>query len=160
MELCDTTLKQIIEEIQSDVNLKNQNHNILTPIGYYIASQLFIEIVKGVQYLHQNNIIHRDLNPNNIMIKIEKIKNSRKNRSFVKIGDFGLIAIHNFSQQSHTRDRGTLKYMAPEVVSGVYDTKADIYCLGIIFQELFNIDMNRYLFASTDILYYILFVFI
>jgi serine/threonine protein kinase len=160
MELCDTTLNKIIEEIQNDINLKNKNDNTLTPIGYYIASQLFIEIVKGVQYLHQNNIIHRDLNPNNIMIKREKIKNSRKNRSFVKIGDFGLIAIHNFCQQLHTRDRGTLKYMAPEVDSGKYDTKADIFSIGIIFRELFNIDMNRYLFASTYyILYYTLFSF-
>jgi hypothetical protein len=36
--------------------------------------------------------------------------------------------------------------MAPEVECGVYDTKADIYSLGIIFQELFDIDMYRYLY--------------
>jgi hypothetical protein len=39
--------------------------------------------------------------------------------------------------------------MAPEVDGGKYDTKADIFSIGVIFQELFDIDVNRYLFAST-----------
>jgi hypothetical protein len=152
MELCDTTLQQIIDEIQSDINFRNKIKDILTPIGYYIASQLFIEIVKGVQYLHKNNIIHRDLNPNNILIKREEffdfIYRKGKIRSFVKIGDFGLIAIHKYAQQPHTRDRGTLKYMAPEVKKRLedntnYDFKADIYSLGFILEDLLNIDIKR-----------------
>jgi hypothetical protein len=152
MELCDTTLQQIIDEIQNDINFRNKIEDILTPIGYYIASQLFIEIVKGVQYLHQKNIIHRDLNPRNILIKREEffdfISRKGKIRSFVKIGDFGLIAIHKNAQQPHTRDRGNVKYMAPEIYEGLgdntnYDFKADIYSLGIILKKLLFIDMRR-----------------
>ncbi len=124
----------------------------MTPIGYYIASQLFIEIVKGVQYLHQNNIIHRDLNPDNILIKREVIEDFKKfllreekNRHFVKIGDFGLMKIHKFAQQSHSKDKGTPKYMAPEVIRDKhYDFKADIYSLAVIFEEMFCIESDRY----------------
>jgi serine/threonine protein kinase len=61
----------------------------------------------------------------------------------VKIADFGLIAIHDFPEQSHTSDKGTVKYMAPEVISRKYNTKADIYSLGVIFQNLFALDLTR-----------------
>jgi serine/threonine protein kinase len=62
----------------------------------------------------------------------------------IKIADFGLIAIHEFSEQSHTIFMGTPKYMAPEVKTNKkYDTKVDIHCLGIIFQNLFSLEMNE-----------------
>jgi serine/threonine protein kinase len=62
----------------------------------------------------------------------------------VKIADFGLIAIHDSPDKSHTTDKGTTKYMAPEVITNKkYDTKADIYSLGVIFQNLFSLDMNE-----------------
>jgi alpha-tubulin suppressor-like RCC1 family protein len=138
MELCDKTLQQLMNEINSDFNIKVNNN--LTQIGYYIASQLFIEILECVQYLHKNEIIHRDLYPNNIMIKM----NGENNR-FIKICDFGLIAIHNFAQQSHTQNIGHIRYAAPEVLDGrKYSTKADIYSLGRILRNLFDIDMDRY----------------
>jgi tRNA A-37 threonylcarbamoyl transferase component Bud32 len=138
MDLCDKTLQQLMNEINNDSNIKD-NEN-LTQIGYYIASQLFIEILECVHYLHKNQIIHRDLNPYNIMIKM-----NRKSNRFIKIYDFGLIAIHKFAQQSHTQDRGHIRYAAPEVLdSRKYDFKADIYSLGRILQNLFNIDMNWY----------------
>jgi serine/threonine protein kinase len=54
--LCNKTLIELIEEIKSDSSLKKDK--TLTTIGYYITSQLFIEILESVQYLHQNNIIH------------------------------------------------------------------------------------------------------
>jgi serine/threonine protein kinase len=138
MDLCDKTLQQLMNEINSDSNIKVKEN--LTQIGYFIASQLFIEILECVQYLHKNQIIHRDLNPYNIMIKM----NGENNR-FIKICDFGLIAIHKFAQQSHTQDRGYMRYAAPEVLNGrKYDTKADIYSLGIILINLFDIDIDWY----------------
>jgi alpha-tubulin suppressor-like RCC1 family protein len=138
MELCDKNLDEIIEEIANDSSLKSNND--LTPLGYYFASHIFIEIVEGVNYLHKQNpqIIHRDLKPSNILLKKEN------NKTYVKIADFELIAIHEFAQQTHSEDLGSFRYMAPEIMhSRNYDTKADIYSLGIILQQLFFIDMYR-----------------
>jgi serine/threonine protein kinase len=138
MELCDKNLDEIIEEIANDSNLKSNND--LTLLGYYFASHIFIEIAEGVNYLHNQNpqIIHRDLKPSNILLKKEN------NKTYVKIADFEIIAIHEYAQQTHTKDLGSFRYMAPETMhSGNYDTKADIYSLGIILQQLFFIDMYR-----------------
>jgi tRNA A-37 threonylcarbamoyl transferase component Bud32 len=138
MDLCDKTLQQLMDEIYKDSNIKD-NEN-LTQIGYYIASQLFIEILECVQYLHKNQIIHRDLNPYNIMIQM-----NGKNNRFIKICDFGLIAIHKFAQQSHSENIGQIRIAAPEVLNGrQYDTKADIYSLGIILINLFDINIDWY----------------
>jgi serine/threonine protein kinase len=87
-------------------------------------------------HTRKNAIIHRDLKPANILLK----KSDQKGFC-VKIADFGLIAVHNFSEQSHTLDKGTLKYMAPEVGRNKkYDTKADVYSLGVILEILFDVE--------------------
>jgi hypothetical protein len=137
MELCDKTLDDVIKELTNDSLLKSTES--LTTIGYYIASQIFIQILKGVNYLHKQNppLIHRDLKPANILLKICDQK-----RFFVKIADFGLMAIHHYSEQSHSIDKGTPKYTAPEVIDNKkYNMKADIYSLGIIFQKLFALEL-------------------
>jgi tRNA A-37 threonylcarbamoyl transferase component Bud32 len=139
MELCDKMLDDVIDEFKNDSKLKTTE--LLTTVGYYIASRIFIQILQGVNYLHtrQKAIIHRDLKPANILLK----KCDQKGFC-VKIADFGLIAVHNFSEQSHTLDKGTPKYMAPEVITNKkYDTKADVYSLGVIFQNLFSFDINE-----------------
>jgi serine/threonine protein kinase len=65
------------------------------------------------------------------------------NGRFVKLADFGLSVIHEFNDESHTQLLGTLKYMAPEVItSRKYDTKADIYSIGRIVEELFFLKDN------------------
>ncbi len=137
MELCDKTLEDIIDEFDKDLLFKNKE--LLTTTGYFVASQIFIEILKGVNYLHKQNppLIHRDLKPANILFLECKTKGF-----CVKIADFGLIVIHKFSEQSHTTDKGTPKYMAPEVIyNKKYDTKADIHSLGVIFQNLLDLDL-------------------
>jgi len=139
MEFCDKTLEEVIEQFDKELHLKT--NGTLTPVGYYIASQIFIQILEGVNHLHKQKepLIHRDLKPANILLKKDEAKGFR-----VKIADIGLAVIHKYSKQSHTLDKGTPKYMAPEVVKDKkYDTKADIYSLGVIFENLFALDTNE-----------------
>jgi serine/threonine protein kinase len=83
------------------------------------------------------NIIHRDLKPANILIT------DGINGRFVKLADFGISVIHQYIDETHTQFSGTLQYMAPEVIkSRKYDTKADIYSIGIIAEELFFLKDN------------------
>jgi serine/threonine protein kinase len=135
MDLCEKTLRQIQEEIKEDMRL---NHSeALTPMGYFIISEIFVQILEGVQYLHKKDIIHRDLKPDNILL------NESENGNYIKIADFGL-AKHLEKGKTDTADKGTPKYMAPEVASGEeYDIKADIFSLGVIMQEMFNIKMKE-----------------
>ena len=141
MELCDKALNNLLEEMKNDIKLVDNDCLILT--GYCISSILFIQILEGVNYLHSQNpsIIHRDLNPYNILLKINK-----KNNSVIKIADMGLVCLHKYKNQSHTQDRGHIRFVAPEVrKSRKYDTRADIYSLAIVLEQLFLIDINRYL---------------
>jgi serine/threonine protein kinase len=138
MELCLMTLKEVMRKLDQEFNRKTSEVN--TPEGYYVSSELFIEILEGVDYLHKQKVIHRDLKPNNVLIT------DGMSGRFVKIADFGLATIHEFDGQSHTKYKGTIRYAAPEVMSSrKYDTKADIYSLGVILQEVFKIDINEYL---------------
>jgi serine/threonine protein kinase len=139
MELCEKKLDDVINEFEKDSHFKT--NGTLTSIGYYIASQLFIEMLEGVNFLHTQNpsLIHRDLHPLNILLK----KCDSKGFS-VKIADFGLMTQHEFSDQTHSLDKGKPKYTAPEVINNqIYNTKADIYSLGIIFRNLFDLEINE-----------------
>jgi serine/threonine protein kinase len=135
-------LDEFIDEIKNDLNL--YSNEMLTELGYYISIEIFIQILNGVNYLHEHNkpIIHRDLRPDNIMLKIDK-----KSKSTVKIADLGLAKLHELNQMNikHTQDRGHIKYIAPEVENSKdYDTRADIFSLGKVLENMFDINVNRY----------------
>jgi serine/threonine protein kinase len=137
MELCLNTLKEIIEILNKELNQKQSE--VMTPLGYCISSEIFVEILESVDYLHKQNVIHRDLKPTNILIT------NGLNGRFIKLADFGLSKIHESEYQTHTKYVGSLGYVAPEVQqTKQYDTKADIYSLGIIVQQIYNIDINEY----------------
>jgi serine/threonine protein kinase len=134
MEFCESNLREIITSLTSLLDAE-KNHSDLLQIILYLKSELFLEIVEGISYLHSLSppIIHRDLKPCNILLK------AQQNGNHIKIADFGLSVQHERMSQSHTRDVGTTKYVAPEVEEGTnYDEKCDIYSLGILFNELFD----------------------
>ena len=143
MELCSDNLKNIIE--QKRECFQRQDFEAMNSIEFYISCHLFKELLECVGYLHESNppIIHRDLKPENVLI-------SRESQSghFVKLCDFGLAIDHLLdNSMTHTAGVGTRLYMAPEVRSFKgnstrYNSKADIYSLGIIAQYLFDHDIQ------------------
>jgi len=136
MELCFNTLKGIMEQKQND--FKRKRFEVMSSLEYYISSELFKETLEAVNYLHSLKppIIHRDLKPTNILIT------EGLNGRFVKIADFGLAVIHEFDEQTHTERLGTARYVAPEVLNGRnYDMKVDIFSLGVVLQDLFDVDV-------------------
>src|ERR1700761_7468899 len=142
MELCSHNLNKVIEE--KPKCFERQSSEAMNSIEFYISCQLFKELLESVGYLHESNppIIHRDLKPENILITEES-----RNGRFLKLCDFGLATFDSLTTVSHSVGKGTPKYMAPEVSTpkslGIrYNTKADIYSLGVIAQELFDIDIN------------------
>ncbi|XP_054135256.1 interferon-induced, double-stranded RNA-activated protein kinase [Melozone crissalis] len=92
-----------------------------------MAQKNFLQIVKGVQCIHSEKLIHRDLKPQNIFI-------SHDNK--IKIGDFGLVTSVAF--ETLTENRGTRSYMAPEQIGTKYGKEVDIYALGLIWFEILS----------------------
>jgi len=142
MEFCGQSLRDIIREIETDLCLKQK---LLTPLGFYLSSELFAEILEGVNYLHENHIIHGDLNLDNILLKIGY------NKSFVKIAETGLTDLKKYSDMAEANPKPTssqnirkFSSSAPEVVNGRKpDKKTDIYSLGHVLQQLFFIAINK-----------------
>ncbi|XP_052064477.1 uncharacterized protein LOC127704373 isoform X2 [Mytilus californianus] len=100
-----------------------RNNQIKTMASYAV------QLCAGLQYLHDKNLVHRDL-------KLENVLVTRKNEEdIVKLTDVGLTKSENFISGTFA---GSLAYMAPEIIlrTGVYDRKADIYSLAIILWEI------------------------
>lgn len=98
-------------------------HHELDTVNRDRVLDIFIDLCRAIAFMHSRNIVHRDINPNNIMCTKE---------GRVKVMDFGLVDIGMDIQQS----KGTLAYMAPEVIRGTPDYRTDIFSLGLTFYSV------------------------
>ncbi|CAG8779251.1 2862_t:CDS:2 [Gigaspora margarita] len=99
------------------------------------VKQIFYELVNTVSYLHESNIIHRDLKLENILLESSE---SSPNKKRIKLTDFGLARFIDPKSPLLTTRCGSEEYAAPELISASsYDgRKTDIWSLGIILYAL------------------------
>lgn len=113
-----------------------------------VCAIISMEVLAGLQYAHEligldgmpQNIIHRDVSPQNVMIS---------NEGRVKLTDFGIAKIINESEGEFTQSlKGKFRYMAPEVVEGGrIDKRYDLFAVGIL---LFEALCRRHLFSGSN----------
>jgi serine/threonine protein kinase len=95
----------------------------LTPIE---LAKIAYAVAVGMNFLHEKNVIHRDLKSPNILLDKDKLP---------KICDFGLARVLKPDQM--TKLIGTPQWMAPEIVKNEpYNEKVDVYSYGVVLWEM------------------------
>ena len=118
--------------------------------------EIFYKCLLGLDYIHKQNIIHRDIKLQNLFLD---------DNYNIKIGDFNISSvIDKDSAKKFTNDPnqidnlinqmttlGTKGYQAPEIGINNYDSKVDIYSMGVSFFELsFGVLPNKVIIGKKD----------
>ncbi|XP_055513193.1 cyclin-dependent kinase 6-like [Leucoraja erinacea] len=98
------------------------------------------QLFRGLDFLHSNRVVHRDLKPQNILVS---------NKGQVKLADFGLARVYSFNM-ALTPVVVTLWYRAPEVLLySRYTAAVDMWSAGCIFAEI--LQLRPFLCGISDI---------
>jgi serine/threonine protein kinase len=92
------------------------------------------QMLQALMYLHSQNILHRDVKPDNILYNINSSAYEMGDPHTFFLADFGLSKFQDFSR---TR-AGSMLYMAPEVInaSETQTSKLDVWSLGVVFLQV------------------------
>ena len=114
MELMDTSLTHYLTDKQQDT------------IALNVKVAMLVDITEGLQYLHSQDILHRDLSSNNILLTKDLA---------AKIADLGMAKVVKQSKtMTQTRAPGTIHFMPPEALSVKphYSKPVDVFSLSCI----------------------------
>src|SRR5690554_6077138 len=102
------------------------------------------QVVAGLAVAHKHNIVHRDIKPQNILMKDD---------GTAKIADFGIARSQGATQLTQIDSvMGSVHYMAPETARGENaSNQSDIYSIGIVFYELLVGDVPFHAEASVQV---------
>ncbi|XP_076926754.1 serine/threonine-protein kinase STY46-like [Bidens hawaiensis] len=117
----------IVTEFMSGGSVYDYLHKQKGTFKLPILLKVAIDISRGMNYLHQNNIIHRDLKAANLLMDENDV---------IKVADFGVARV-KAQTGVMTAETGTYRWMAPEVIEHKpYDLKADVFSFGVVLWEL------------------------
>lgn len=139
-------------EVLSNMNVFGEMERIEVGIMEYIDSgdlqtytrtnpahvdKLLIDVLRGLHYLHRHGIAHRDLKPQNILVKMVD------GEPVSKITDFGISKLMASDDSNSSALLGTIEYMAPEQfnptkygVNGRITTNLDMWSFGLLVYEI------------------------
>jgi serine/threonine protein kinase len=137
MELCSSSLQDLVYREE--------------PVNMCLKLKLAIDVAQGMEYMHHNNIIHRDMKLGNCLLTSNNAKTSRDHASYnpaglkAKVADFGgsrIVGDEDEDENAINKERemtsnvGTPVYMAPELMCEGAQTKysksIDVYSFGIM----------------------------
>lgn len=104
-------------------------------------AQIALHAANGMAYLHSQKVVHFDVKPDNLLVDGDWTSPSGP---VVKVADFGLSVVKYNTFCSDVQDlRGTLPYMAPEMVLDHRHVTeaADVWSLGVVFWELLTLQV-------------------
>lgn len=121
VELCKTSL----------TNYAETHHEIPESLIW----NWLVDLLMAVKHLHDNNLVHVDIKPDNIFISHDGV---------CKLGDFGLVIDLSKGNDFSEAQEGDPKYLAPELMDGKFGKSADIFSLGMTILELASdLDLPR-----------------
>lgn len=128
-EYCDQDLKKYFDTCGGDIDQQ-------------VVKSFMYQMLKGLAFCHNHNILHRDLKPQNLLIN----KNGE-----LKLADFGLARSFGIPVRCYSAEVVTLWYRPPDVLFGakLYSTSIDTWSAGCIFAEMTNAGVP--LFPGNDI---------
>ncbi|CAL8995485.1 unnamed protein product [Prunus brigantina] len=151
----------IVTEFLSGGSMYDFVHKQTGALSLQSLLRVAIDVSRGMNYLHQNNIIHRDLKAANllmddngvrsfvslnyvmeawagvcILVLVSYCSSLIGGYQVVKVADFGIARVQAQSGVM-TAETGTYRWMAPEVIEHKpYDHKADVFSFGVVLWEL------------------------
>jgi serine/threonine protein kinase len=134
----------IMEKANSDLE------SVIIGLSHTDRPIIIWQILNALDFLHSNNMAHRDIKPHNILL-FDTMK--------IKICDFGLSKFDVLSGITHTPNIVTLPYRPPEVIlnPGNYNLSVDIWSVGVILLRM--IFKNDFPFRSEVEIYHMFLVF-
>jgi len=148
----DTKNAYMVLEFCSDGDLSQHLEN--GPLVEFDAAVVMHQILRGVNYMHQQRVCHRDLKTDNMLLSVRREPPSRQSSQAViskfanaiRISDFGLSCL---LEEGHhlKRNCGTVSHKSPQVLACSYGLKCDEWSCGVMVYYMLS---GEYPFPGGD----------